>query len=79
MAEAATTLRVLRRGERLDDLLAKLAQALGRDEIRPDDNGLIVLRINDRAPRAWDSVREALDAVSQDWREWLYLAPRPPR
>jgi hypothetical protein len=79
VAQAAITVRVIRRGTRVDELLAHLARALGREEIRPDDRGLIVLRIEGRPPKAWEAVRDALDSTGSDWREWLYLAPRPAR
>jgi hypothetical protein len=79
MPETVIRLRVLRRGARVDELLFAVARGFERDELRPDDTGLVTLRIPDRGPSAWDAVREALDHAGSDWREWLHLAPRPRR
>jgi hypothetical protein len=75
--EAIIRLRVLRDGARTDELLAALARQAGREQLEPDDTGLVTLRIDLRGPKAWESVRDALDEAGPDWRQWLYLAPRP--
>ncbi len=77
MPEAVIRLRVLRRGARTDELLAAVARLTGREELEPDDTGLVALRIDLRGPKAWDTVRDALDEAGPDWRQWLHLAPRP--
>jgi hypothetical protein len=77
--ESTIQLRVLRRGERTDALLRELASRFDRDDLEPDDAGLVVLRFSQRGPQAWDQLREALDALGPDWRERLHLAPRPRR
>jgi hypothetical protein len=79
VAEAAIQLRVVRRGHRADELLALLAGEFERDALEPDGSGLLVLRLTGRGPQAWDRVREVLDGLGADWRQWLYLAPRPRR
>ena len=77
VAQAAIKLRVIRQGPRTDELLRHLARALNRDDVEADDSGLIVVHFDGRGPKAWETVRDALDAASPQWREWLYLAPRP--
>jgi predicted Rdx family selenoprotein len=79
MAEAVITVRVIRKGRRTNELLEQLAQALNRDELEPNSLGAIDIRMNGRGPRCWEEVRDALDATGDDWRQWLHLAPRPPR
>jgi predicted Rdx family selenoprotein len=79
VAEAAIQLRILRRGRRADELLALLARQLELGDLEPDGSGAVVLRLTGRGPQAWDRVREALDGLGADWRQWLYLAPRPRR
>lgn len=79
MAESVITVRVLRKGARTTELLQELAQALGRESLEPDDLGVVDIRMNGRGPRAWEEVRDALDSTGDDWRQWLHLAPRPPR
>jgi len=75
--EAVIRLRVIRRGGRAEELLRAVASQLGRDDVAPDDSGLVALRVDDRGPKAWDTVRDALDGAGADWREWIHLAPRP--
>jgi hypothetical protein len=75
--EAVIQLRVLRASTRTDELLGDLARSLGRDSLEPDDTGLVLVRLDLRGPKAWDSVRDALDEAGPDWRQWLHLAPRP--
>jgi hypothetical protein len=77
--EALITLRVLRDGKRTDELLGHLARRLGRDELQADEHGAVQLCIKGRPGKAWDLVRQALDEGGTDWREWIYLSPRPAR
>jgi predicted Rdx family selenoprotein len=79
VAEVAIKLRIVRRGRRADELLTLLAGEFERDTLEPDGAGLVVLRLTGRGPQAWDRVRDALDRCGADWRQWLYLAPRPRR
>jgi predicted Rdx family selenoprotein len=79
VADTVITLRVLRKGQRALDLLEEVAASLGRGHLEPDIGGVVHLRMTGRASRAWEQVRDALDATGDDWRQYLYLAPRPPR
>ena len=79
MAESVITLRVIRKNPRTEQVLTQLADALGKDELEPNDHGAIEIRMNGRGPRAWEEVRDALDSIGDDWRQWIHLAPRPPR
>jgi predicted Rdx family selenoprotein len=79
LAQAAIIVRVLRRGSRVQQLLAALSERLGLDPLEPDEGGLVVVRMDGRPPQAWERVREGLDAAGPDWREWLHLSPRPNR
>jgi predicted Rdx family selenoprotein len=79
MAEVVITVRVIRKGPRTTQLLSELAQALGRDGLEPDGLGAVDIRMSGRGPRVWEEVRDALDSTGDDWRQWLHLAPRPPR
>jgi hypothetical protein len=75
--EAVIRLRVIRQGPRAGELLRAVAGQLGRDELDTDDTGLVMVRLDARGPKAWDTLRDALDVAGSDWREWLHLAPRP--
>jgi len=79
VADTIITLRVLRKSPRTQEVLDGVAARLGRDHLAPDDLGAVHIRMNGRAPRSWDEVRDALDDTGDDWRQWLHLAPRPPR
>ena len=79
MAEAVITLRILRKSPRTNEILDELADRLRQKPLEPNDRGAIEVRLSGRAPRAWEDVRDALDAAGDDWRQWLHLAPRPPR
>lgn len=79
MAESVITLRVIRKNPRAGEVLDELARRLGKDPLEPNDRGAIEIRMNGRGPRAWEEVRDALDACGDDWRQWIHLAPRPPR
>jgi hypothetical protein len=79
MAETVITLRIWRKGKRAHELLARLAKELGRSDIEADDQGIVRLRMDGRAGKSWDTLRDALDRAGSDWREWLHLESRPPR
>jgi predicted Rdx family selenoprotein len=79
VAESVIVVRVLRRGGRADELLAQLGGALDRDALMPDEHGAVCVRVDARGPVAWETVRDALDGLGPDWRQWLHLAPRPTR
>ena len=78
MADTVITLRIWRKGARAHELLAGLEQELGR-EVVADDHGIVRLRMDGRGGKSWDALRDALDRVGSDWREWLHLESRPPR
>ena len=79
MAETVITLRIIRKNPRAQQVLNELAEALGKKDLEPNDRGTIDIRMNGRGPRAWEEVRDALDSIGDDWRQWLHLSPRPPR
>ena len=79
MAESVITVRVIRKNPRTEQVLNELAHALGKDHLEPNDRGAIDIRMTGRGPRAWEEVRDALDSIGDDWRQWLHLSPRPPR
>ena len=79
MGETFITLRVLRKGRRGEELLERLAAELGRTDVVADKGGIVKLRLDGRAGKSWDSLRDALDRAGSDWREWLHLESRPPR
>jgi hypothetical protein len=77
VTETQITLRILRRGPRADELLAHVARRFGPDRVRRDDFDAVKIRVSARAAVAWDDVRDALDGAGSDWRQWVYLPPRP--
>ena len=79
MGENVITLRLLRKGRRGEELLQRLGQELGRDDIVADKGGVVRLRLDGRAGKSWDALRDALDRAGSDWREWVHLEARPPR
>ena len=79
VAESVIVVRVLRRGGRADELLVQLGRALGRDALMADEYGTVRVRVDARGPVAWETVRQTLDGLGPDWRQWLHLAPRPKR
>jgi hypothetical protein len=79
MAETIITLRIWRKGRRAEELLERLGRELGRSDVVADASGLVKLRMDGRAGKSWDSLRDALDRAGSDWREWLHLESRPPR
>jgi hypothetical protein len=78
VAETLITLRIWRKGPRGLELLDRLGEELGR-EVVPDDHGIVRLKMDGRGGKGWDTLRDALDRVGSDWREWLHLESRPPR
>jgi predicted Rdx family selenoprotein len=79
VAETVITVRVIRKKPRATEILDEVGTILGQRGLEPDDLGVVQIRVNGRGPRAWEEVRSALDATGDDWRQWLHLAPRPPR
>lgn len=79
MAESTIVLRVLRKGPRGEELLERLGRELKRSDVVADDSGVVRLRMDGRAGKSWDALRDALDRAGSDWREWLHLESRPPR
>jgi hypothetical protein len=79
VAETVITVRVIRKNPRTEQVLTQLADRLGKDHLEPSDRGTIDIRMSGRGPRAWEEVRDALDSIGDDWRQWLHLSPRPPR
>ena len=79
MAETTITLRIWRKGPRGPELLERLGEELGRDDVVADDSGIVRLRMDGRGGKGWDVLRDALDRSGSDWREWLHLESRPPR
>ena len=79
MAETVITVRVIRKNPRAQEVLDELGHALGKEPLEPNDRGAIEIRMNGRGPRAWEEVRDTLDRIGDDWRQWLHLSPRPPR
>jgi hypothetical protein len=77
VAETLVILRIVRGGDRTDELLRHVERRVGADRLSRDDFGAIRIRVRGRAAAAWDEVRDALDAAGSDWRQWVYLAPRP--
>jgi hypothetical protein len=77
VADSLITLRVLRDGVRTDELIADFERRFGRDRVRRDGFGAVTIRVSGRAAAAWDELRDALDGSGSDWRERVYLAPRP--
>jgi predicted Rdx family selenoprotein len=79
VAETVITVRVIRKNPRAQEVLDELGHALGKEPLEPNDRGAIEIRMNGRGPRAWEEVRDTLDRIGDDWRQWLHLSPRPPR
>ena len=79
MADTVITLRIWRKGDRAHELLGRLGQELGREDVAADDHGIVRLRMDGRGGKSWDALRDALDRAGPDWREWLHLESRPPR
>jgi hypothetical protein len=77
VTETHITLRILRRGPRADELLAHVARRFGPDRVRRDNFDAVKISVSARAAVAWDDVRDALDGAGSDWRQWVYLPPRP--
>jgi predicted Rdx family selenoprotein len=63
-------------GGRADELLAAVADRLGRETLVPDERGHVRILLEDAESVAWQRVQDALDAAGDDWREQLHVSPR---
>jgi hypothetical protein len=70
-------LHVVRPGGRTDELLAALADHLGRAMQPPDELGHVRILLEEPQAPAWQRVHDALDAAGDDWQEHLHLNPPP--
>jgi hypothetical protein len=73
----AIVVHVTRPGPRADELLAALANHLGREMHAPDERGHVRLLLEEREDAGWQHVHDALDAAGDDWHDHLHLNPRP--
>ena len=64
-------------GGRADELLAAVAERLGRGTLIADERGHVRILLEELEGTAWQCVHDALDAVGDDWREYLHVNPRP--
>ena len=62
-------------GRRADELLAAVADRLGRETLVPDERGHVRILLEDAESVAWQRVQDALDAAGDDWREQLHVSP----
>jgi hypothetical protein len=74
----AIVVRVIRPGRRADDLLAAVANELGRNAPRRGQRGDVRILLEEFDTAAWKHVHDALDAAGHDWQEHLRLNPRRP-
>ncbi|HEY3187011.1 MAG TPA: hypothetical protein VGJ70_06030 [Solirubrobacteraceae bacterium] len=77
MPLTAIVVHVTRPGRRADELLAAVADHLGRAPPAPDSQGAVRILLEEPEGAAWDHVREALDAAGDDWNEHVLVHPRP--
>lgn len=68
---------VTRPGRRADDLLAAVADEIGREPKAPDERRHVRILLEESEAAAWQHVHDALDAAGDDWHEHLRLSPRP--
>jgi predicted Rdx family selenoprotein len=73
----AIVVHVTRRGGRANELLAAVAEHLGRETLVPDERGHVRILLKDVEGAAWQRVHDALDAAGDDWHEHLHVSPRP--
>jgi len=73
----AIVVHVTRPGVRADELLAGLAERLGRGTPSPDERGHVRILLEESADAAWQRVNDGLDAAGADWHEHLHLNPKP--
>ena len=69
--------RVVRPGGRADELLAALADHLGRAVAPPDELGHVRVLMQEPPAAAWQHVHDGLVAAGEDWEEHLQLNPLP--
>lgn len=77
MPLTAIVVHVTRPGGRTDELLAAVAERLGRGTLIPDDRGHVRILLEEVEGAAWQRVHDALDAAGDDWHEYLHVNPRP--
>jgi hypothetical protein len=68
---------VARPGRRASELLAAVADHLGRETQAPDERGHVRILLEESEGAAWQRVHDALDAAGDDWHEHLQVNPRP--
>jgi hypothetical protein len=73
----AIVVHVTRPGGRADELLAAVAEQLGRGPQIPDERGHVRFLLEESEGAAWQRVNDALDAAGDDWDEHLRVNPRP--
>ena len=73
----AIVVHVMRPGRRADELLAAVAEHLGRGRQFPDERGHVRILLEESGGAAWQHVHDALDAAGDDWHEHLHVNPRP--
>jgi hypothetical protein len=73
----AIIVHVMRPGRRADELLAAVAEHLGRGTQIPDERGHVRILLEESEGAAWQRVHDALDAAGDDWHEHLHVSPRP--
>ena len=64
-------------GRRADELLAAVAEHLGRGTQIPDERGHVRILLKESEGAAWQHIHDALDAAGDDWHEHLHVSPRP--
>jgi hypothetical protein len=73
----AIVVHVTRPGGRANELLAAVAEQLGRGTPIPDERGHVRILLEESEGAAWQRVHDALDAAGDDWHEHLHVNPRP--
>jgi hypothetical protein len=68
---------VVRPGPRADELLAALAEHLGRAVAPPDELGHVRVLMQEPPAPAWQHVHDGLAAAGEDWEEHLQLNRLP--
>ena len=77
MPLTAIVVHVTRPGGRANELLAAVAEQLGRGASIPDARGHVRILLEESEGAAWQRVNDALDAAGDDWHEHLHVKPRP--
>jgi hypothetical protein len=72
----AIVVHVTRPGQRANELLAAVAEHLGRATPIPDERGHVRILLEESEGAAWQRVEDALDAAGDDWHEHLHVNPR---